>query len=188
MLTIQEYKKLRKNFIPKKIKYIFVLESPPVGGNYFYKCDNIGPNPLFHEMMKVIKTINYDYPFINNDTFSGLKYFQNSGYLIIDSTYTPVNNIPEGRQRNDMILKNINYLKNEIKEFIKTKGSQNTKIILIKRNICTIIKKELLKDFNSRILNRNEEIIPFPSNGHQRKFREKVVNLIKENERNIFKK
>ena len=48
------YHRLRAKYLPENLKYIFILESPPVSGLYFYDESGKTSEPLFMEMMKLI--------------------------------------------------------------------------------------------------------------------------------------
>src|SRR5438876_1096168 len=91
------YINLRNQFTPQNINIIFLLESPPASGNYFYNPAGSISEPLYQALM--------EYLGINVRTkVEGLTEFRNRGYLLVDATYTPVNNIINSIQRNQAIL------------------------------------------------------------------------------------
>jgi len=47
-----EYMRFRERFLPAHRRIIFVLESPPKSGLYFYKPEGLTSEPLFSAMMK----------------------------------------------------------------------------------------------------------------------------------------
>lgn len=51
-LTPAEYRHFRERHLPGHPNIIFVLESPPKSGKYFYKPDGLVSEPLFSAMMK----------------------------------------------------------------------------------------------------------------------------------------
>ncbi len=51
-LTRAEYHRYRDRYLPENRKTVFVLESPPVSGKYFYDPDGVVTEPLFRAMMK----------------------------------------------------------------------------------------------------------------------------------------
>lgn len=51
-LVKADYLNFRNRFIPLNTKIIFVLESPPASGKYFYNPDGKTSEPLFRAMMK----------------------------------------------------------------------------------------------------------------------------------------
>ena len=70
---------LRNGFRPDSISTLFVGESAPAGGTFFY-CGN---STLFREMKKV---------FGNRDSF--LEDFKRKGFYLDDLVLVPVNNLP----------------------------------------------------------------------------------------------
>ena len=51
-LSRTEYMRLRAPYLPQHRKIVFVLESPPKSGLYFYNPDGRVSEPLFSAMMK----------------------------------------------------------------------------------------------------------------------------------------
>lgn len=163
-----EYKKIRDAYKPSRVKVIFVLESPPANGTYFYSTDNGEGSSLYRCMMRFVLNLQ-SLPATKSD---GLRMFQKSGYFIIDSTYAPINDMNQ-KLRDMEILSNYNNLVSDLKNIIvKNKVS----IVLIKANVCGLLEKRLLKDgFN--VIN-DGLVIPFPGSGQQTSFCEKINRLI----------
>lgn len=150
------YKKIRNQYLPKKIVCVIIAESPPISGKYFYDKRGEISEPLFKAVMKLIKSE-------PKDKESGLRTFQNKGLFLVDATYKPVNNLPISK-RNKKILENFDNL---IKDLRKLKIKKQP-LMLIKSNVCRLIEPKLNKlSFN--VINKNR-IVPFPSHGHQKKF------------------
>jgi len=164
------YVKLRDCFIPKNIKVIFIFESPPSNCRFFYDKTakaRDGEESLFREMMKLI-----DYK-INGDENKkeGLELFRKVGFLLVDSTYTPIDYLSAAKCKN-MILQDLSNLKNDLNKIIKDK----VKIILVKSNVCKLLEKPL-KDDGFNIAN-NGRVIPYPGCGQQEKFRRAIGEII----------
>jgi hypothetical protein len=53
MHSKSRYHKLRKKYLPDRIKLIFLLESPPASGDYFYDPAGRTTEQLFSAMMKL---------------------------------------------------------------------------------------------------------------------------------------
>jgi len=159
------YLKLRKKYKPEKLNIVFILESPPVSGKYFYKEEDSIKEPLFAAMMKLIG-------FKPDNKREGLIYFAKSGFLIVDAIYEPVNQL-KGKKRDDTILKNYTDL---VADLNGLEDSKKISIILVKANICRLFEKRLVQDgFNVQ----NHGIkIPFPSTGHQNKFQSEVRKVM----------
>lgn len=159
------YKKLRDKFLPEKLKVVFVLESPPFSGKYFYDPKGNKKEYLFKIMMKFI-----DYK--PQDKLDGLKEFSKRGYFLIDSTYDQINGVKNFKKRNYKIITNIPNLVNDLEKIVKSK---RVKIIPIQKNVCKIISGPL-ESVGFNVLNRD---IPFPHFTQVKCFFEKL-NYLKE--------
>ena len=93
------YLSRRNKYVPKNLKIVFVLESPPASGKYFYDENGSVGEPLFSAMMKLL---NFDL----QDKREGLKYFAKSGYFLVDATYKPVNKIRDEIRKKNIFMKN----------------------------------------------------------------------------------
>mgnify|MGYP001561430459 CR=1 FL=1 len=178
---LQDQLKIRKGYLecrnkykPENILAIFVLESPPKSGKYFYNNEGDISEPLFKAMMKLIG-------FEPEDKESGLQEFKRRGSIIVDAVYSPIN-YPENKQkwRDDKILEWYPMLVKDLKYLA---GEKDIPLILVKANICRLLGDKLKKDgFN--VLN-NGVVIPFPSTGQQNKFVEKITEVLKKVELSI---
>jgi hypothetical protein len=166
-LTRAEYLRLRAPYLPEDPKIIFVLESPPKSGLYFYNPKGRVSEPLFGAMMKDIIGIK------PRSKDEGLREFANRGFLLIDATYTPVNQDHLSLQeRNKRILGDLPVLIAELHGYV----GPDTGIVLVKANICTLLEP-ILTVHSFPILNRGRTI-PFPSTGQQNRFREAVRQVL----------
>ena len=159
------YLRLRKQFFPDILNTIFVLESPPASGKYFYNERGNITEPLFKAMMTLTE--------IKATTkIDGLLLFQKKGYCIVDATYTPVNHL-KGKKREQTILHDYNNLITDLNDL---SNSKKPDIILIKANICRLLEQRLLKDgFN---IKNNGVVIPFPSTGQQNNFADSIKKCL----------
>jgi hypothetical protein len=160
------YHKLRQKYLPQKIKLIFLLESPPISGDYFYDPDGRATEQLFSTMMKII---NYR-PVSKAD---GLKEFSKRGYAIVDATYSPVNHIKNERKRNKAVLKDLPNLIDDLRGVI---GRRRIKIILVKANICHMLEAPL-KAVGFNVINQGRTV-PFPGSGQQNKFFKAIKQIL----------
>ncbi len=152
-----EYKKMRNEYKPNPIRLIFILESPPVSGKYFYDKSGDISEPLFAAMMKLLS--------LSPDTKrEGLERFAKSGYFIVDSIYEPVNHLPSDKK--DAALKS--NIRNLINDLLTLGNTDSLPLFLVKSNICRLLEKQLLEE-GFRIVN-HQKCAPFPSNGHQNCF------------------
>jgi hypothetical protein len=156
-MEIAEYKRMRRKYIPEEIRLIFILESPPASGKYFYDTDGEVSEPLFKAMMRLLELS----PSTKKE---GLIRFAEFGFLIVDSIYKPVNQL-SGRERDEAILSN---LSNLIKDLLTFGSRSNLRLFLVKSNICRLLESPLIED-GFKIVNY-QKCAPFPSNGHQNCF------------------
>ena len=159
------YLSLRGSFVPSKVRTIFVLESPPASGKYFYNPAGSVKEPLFRAMMKDVLGIE------PGSKEEGLKEFAARGYLLVDATYTPVNRT-KGKARDTIILGALPTLVEELKKY----AAVETRLVLVKANVCTLLEPKLKKaGFN--ILNNGVKI-PFPNRFHIRAFRDTIRSVL----------
>jgi hypothetical protein len=153
----EHYLKLRKIYHPENLNLVFLLESPPVAGKYFYDEAGKTTEPLFRAIMKLL---NYE-PIDKKD---GLEFFKGKGYILLDATYKQVNRL-KGKEREDTILSDYNNLLSDLKAISPDKDKP---IILVKANICKMLDGRLSAEgFN--VINKGA-VIPFPSHGQQKRF------------------
>jgi len=158
------YLKLRNKYLPENLRIIFIAESPPASGKYFYDETGSTSEPLFKGMMKAL----HYKPVTKKD---GLEFFKKRGFFLVDSTYRPVNKM-KNKERNTTILSDLTNLICDL-ESINGKESQ---LILIKANICRLLEDKLkLKGF--RVLNEGI-VVPFPSSGQQKRFQTEIAKIL----------
>ncbi len=162
----ERYLSLRNRYKPLQIKIVFIAESPPISGKYFYDESGLITEPLFAAMMKLLQLK----PRSKRD---GLKYFSDTGHFLIDATYEPVNHL-KGKARENAILQCYDEL---IHDLDSIDNSDGIKVILIKANICRLME-DRLTSMGFNVLN-NGVIVPFPSTGHQKVFRRNIKRIYK---------
>lgn len=158
MLQRDDYLAFRSRYQPLDLRLIIVGESPPRSGKYFYNPDGRSSEPLFSALMVQL----------NVQAVSkthGLQCMQDEGWLLIDSTYEPVDGYSD-RKRNAVIVRDYPLLHDDL---AKLTPGRSTPVVLIKANVCRLLEPRLLKDgFN--VVNRGRRIY-FPSHGQQGRFR-----------------
>ncbi len=162
------YIRLGNKYLPEKFRAIFILESPPSSGKYFYNASGRRTEPLYKAMMECVLGLS---PVPKKD--AGLKKFQEAGYFLVNATYVPVNE-KSNKERNFQILKDFCNLVSDLK---KITNNKNTRIILVKVNICQLLEP-LLSGCGFNVIN-NGAVIPFPSHGWQKEFCRGIKKLIK---------
>jgi hypothetical protein len=163
-----KYLALRSPYEPDNIRLVIVAESPPAGGKYFYNPEGARSEPLFAAMMKQLGLS----PTTKED---GLRKFQQCGWVLVDATYEPINKMKPGSKRDGMIDRAYPLLHDDLARLMTP--DRLTPLVLIKENVCRILKPKLIQD-RFRVLNGGI-VIPFPSHGHQPEFHEKFGLIIK---------
>ena len=156
------YLNLRNKYLPEKLNLIFILESPPASGKYFYDETGKTSEPLFNELMKA-----FNYKPV--DKKDGLNFYKSKGYFLVDSTYKPVNKL-KGKERNNTILTDFSDL---IDDLEKIDSSKRTPLILVKANVWQLLESRLLS--NGFIVLNKGLVVPFPSTGQQKRFQQKFA-------------
>jgi hypothetical protein len=156
----EEYLALRRRYEPEHVKLVVVAESPPASGLYFYNPEGRVTEPLFSALMKQLDIH-------CGQKADGLLKLQQCGWLLVDATYEPVNQLRDS-QRREVIERDFRLLCDDLQTLTPDRSAP---LILIKENVCRTLEPGLVRaGFN--VLNRGI-IVPFPSTGQQNKFHEK---------------
>jgi len=165
-----EYIALRRRYEPESIRLVIVAESPPASGKYFYNPTGAASESLFAALMKQIG-------FSPSTKEEGLREFQRRGWVLVDATYEPVNKGLPNSARDKVIERDYPLLRDDLARLTPKRSAP---LILIKANVCRILKPKLVQDgFN--VLNR-DELVPFPSTGQQPKFHERFGAILRSTE------
>lgn len=154
------FEKLRNNYRPHLIEVLFVGESRPQSGTFFYQGNSI----LYRETEKAFNEY-------FGDNIFNLDSFKNWNYWLYDICESPVNGLPD-KERNAEIMRNIPRLE----KFIE---SVNPKYIVVCKK--GMVTKAIL---DSKIMNKYHKgktifFLPFPSNGRQGEYRKGLINIFK---------
>jgi len=175
------YKTHREKYLPEKIKWLFVAESPPafkgeIPQAYFYFPEIPKADSLFYTIIKAIYKIDFE-KHVHNRT-EILTQFCKDGYYLIDSVDYPIN---KDRQFNDInnnlrefiIGKNIEAFDNHIASLIQFGNiNEMTKTILIKETVYN-------QHFNNPLLKvANDTFIGFPQYIKDRKMIKSISEII----------
>lgn len=82
--------RLRRRYRPERIRLLFVGESPPASGRFFYQRDS----GLYRAIRDAFRLVDSS---ISEDTF--LEVFQNSGCYLIDACAAPVDHLAARSRR-----------------------------------------------------------------------------------------
>jgi hypothetical protein len=183
---MNNYADLRARYTPEHPKIIFVLESPPVSGKYFYDPNGFTTEPLFSGMIRDVLELS---PKTKDD---GLMEFTARDYLLLDATYAPVN-IPGKRgARNKASAKQITKDLPLLVAELRKHTYPDTHLVLVMANVrklldkklkaegFTVLNDKLLQVPRDRITTRRltHGVIPFPGNGWPIEFRATVRHVL----------
>ncbi len=162
----------REQYRPKKVKLLFIAESPPMPGEselderYFYRPSTRRPSHL----LKYITIAMYgEEVFEKQPEEQLLRRFCNDGCFLIDVSEQPVNKLSL-RDRYEAIENALEGLVRRVREI------SPERIIVIKKSIFEQVGRVLtVNGYGERILG---EGLPFPSHGHQRRFVRELRELL----------
>ncbi len=153
--------KIRNTFLPKKVKILLIGESPPKRGGFFY----------VKSAMTTFTSRPYEQAF--NITFSDpqtfLEHFRDSGCFLDDLSHEPVDHLPKTK-REEALIKEIPHLANRLKNWEPSV-------------ICIILKKienHVQEAINLSGIKTTVYTLPFPGNGHQGKYIDKMTIIIQD--------
>ncbi len=159
---MREVETILERIKPERITTLFVGESPPHGGTFFYNEDSI----LFSAMRKAFENA-------RQETFAGkgvfLKHFEGCGFYLDDLVHEPINHLDDPIRRR-MRRSGVQRLAESIREY-------NPQCVVI-------LMFAIEQDVVNAIQNANLEsypvvhCVPFPANGHQKCFRELMQRII----------
>jgi hypothetical protein len=170
--TEADYARARNNYRPDKIKTLFIAESPPSSGGYFYFSRTIGKDHLFRETMKALGL----WPSKKKmgrglDKGPMLDAFRQTGLFLIDTCDLPVDKL-FAKNRKAAIRLGASRLASRVSEL------DPDHIIIIKKTIFLPVREALERENLARLI-LNRRAIPFPSHGNQERFRSAVRRLIR---------
>jgi len=157
------YLSLRNQYKPVTLKLIFVCESPPASGKYFYDKTGCIAEHLFRAMTRDI--LGYD----ARDKEDGLRAFQAAGYFLVDATYAQVDKGLTEAERDSIILRGYPQLEEDL---LGLDPQRRAPLILVKKNVCEILGPRLATN-GFRVLNEGQ-VVYYPSTGNQKKFRSQM--------------
>jgi hypothetical protein len=160
------YLSMRRQYEPDVVRLAIVAESPPASGLYFYNPTGAASEALFWALMRQL-------PFSPASKESGLREFKRRGWVLIDATYEPVNELPE-RLKREVIARDYHLLRDDL---ARLSPERSVPLILIKENVCRLLEARLKEDgFN--VLNAGS-VIYFPSHGRQNDFHRQFAAVLK---------
>ena len=148
-----DIEKCRLSYYPDKVKVLFVGESPPKSGTFFYFGDS---NLFSYTMEAFCKAFQIEY----SDAFAFLNAFKANGFYLEDLCQTPVNNMDNPTRRK--------MHKDSIAKFSNRLSQISPKIIIsVMKSIKKPVDKSLLL---ASMTNVQHFSLPFPAMSHQHKY------------------
>jgi hypothetical protein len=157
----ERYLSLRRRYQPETTRLAIVAESPPVSGLYFYDAAGKITEPLFAAVMQ-------QHQLSPGTKEEGLRALQQRGWILVDSTYQPVNGMDE-RRKTATIVGDYSLLRDDLRSLAPEY------IVLIKANVCSLLEPRLKADGFSA-LNAGRKI-HFPSHGRQGDFHRQFADV-----------
>ena len=147
---------IRKTFRPKRIRTLFVGESAPRSGKFFYR----GDSKMRLYMERVVKSVLGE-----SDDF--LNTFKKCGWYLDDLVLTPVNHLTTS-ERKAKCRKAQNKLAARIAEY------QPEAIVCLLSRIENIVEAAKIESGSTASFYS----VPFPGNGHQKRFHAEMKKII----------
>ncbi len=153
----------RKRWKPSKVVVLFVGESPPANGTFFY-CGNSNLARYTREALERVCG-----KFDSMSDF--LRVFKEKGCYLVDLCDDPINNLDkyERNKRRNQGVKNLSRIIEEL---------EPKKIVVVMKGIKPYVKKALGE--KAALFNIDKYTLPFPSHGHQKRYMASLVSLVKE--------
>ena len=167
------YEVARSKYLPKRIRYLLVAESPPRDPRRFFYFENVWKaDNLFLETMKVLYPSEaFTAKLIRSKKAQFLRRFKADGFFLLDAIELPLGQI--GRSRKvGRIRDSLPILLRRIKDLL---GGQDAKVILISGSVYEALAHSL-KENGLEVA--NDGPINFPAQGHQRLYREQLKTTL----------
>ena len=158
------HERTRKRFKPSKIKILFVGESPPANGGFFYI-----DSQMTNYMADVFSEV-FNKNFSSTDGF--LKFFKAKDCYLDDLSIVPVDNKnPEERKR--IINECIGAFAKRLKKY--------------KPELVVAVLKRIKDPVEQAVCKARLQVpvyaIPFPGNGHQNRFKSELLRILREHKK-----
>jgi hypothetical protein len=143
-----DLEQIRRRFRPKPIRTLFVCESPPHQGTFFYKKDSL----LYRKMKECF-----------SDMADFLEEFKTKGFFLDDLVLYPINQM-DNKQRNEHRRKGISLLARRIADY------QPAAVVVLMCGIEPMVV-DAMREVG--LSDAPHYTTPFPRPEHQKRFKEK---------------
>jgi hypothetical protein len=151
---------IRRNFRPSKIRILFVGESPPANGAFFYM-----DSPMTNYMAQVFAQVcGKEFQSLNDF----LSFFKAEGCYLDDLSYAPVDNLPP-RERRQTVDSCVGALAERMKEY-KPKHV----VVVLMRIEASVRRAAYIAKLQVPI-----HAVPFPGQGNQARFVAELSEILK---------
>jgi len=151
--AVSELEKLRLSYRPQQITTLFVGESPPHNGTFFYE----GNSRLFREMKKVF-----------GDSAGFLSEFKANGFFLDDLVLDPIND-KEKAERKDHRREGVPSLAQRMKDY------QPSAVVALMCAIGPMVREAMCRAGLSHL---PLHVTPFPAFGNEKRFRARMAEII----------
>ena len=166
MKGVEEMEELRKDWNPKnvrvRIKVLFVGESPPKSGRFFYNRNSVLYYATFRAFSRVFGIVKPEF----------LEFFQKSGCYLYDVLKTP------GEKIKKVDTSTLNQAKEDLKNFIRN-TRPDVVIVIHKTRVYKRIK-EVLSQLKKEGIIKSFYSLSFPNMGHFNEYVEELCNILNE--------
>lgn len=171
------YKELAKEFLPNRIHYLLIGESPPYTApdedlKYFYNYRNSSNGQILLSSVSY-SFLNQKFYVARDDKKDFLERLMGKGLFLLDATYEPINHIKNKKLRCSKIIDEYSYLKRNVR---KLPLKKDAKILLIHGNVIKAIGRTIREDFKSHRFYD----IGFPSYYNDENFKLKISRAIRD--------
>ena len=171
MAPANKIEKIRLSYKPKNIKMLFIGESAPASGNFFYKIDNATK----FTQHAFEKAFNINYP----TTKKFLEEFRSLNCYLEDLCLKPIN-LMNNRKRKYFRERYVESLAERIK------AASPQSIVVMLKSIEPYVRKAIAQ---SKLNDVREYYLPFPGQSHQAKYIKGLIDVLKkETKKGLFKK
>lgn len=168
---------LRKQYLPSKIKILFIAEAKPDADDRFFYYDKVKTRDYLylHIMYALYGKTAKDMQYLREHKAEFLNQFKQDGYYLVDAVDEIKSDMSSAKRTKAIKANAVNKIA-EIRELLSKHGNQNTKVILIKATVFDGLYDLMKNDFD--II--NDFKIPFPSNGNEAGFLKQMSKVTKE--------
>ena len=141
---------LRKQYLPNKIKVLFIAEAKPdAGDRFFYDTQVSTRDYLYLNLMRALydDAKNAEVKDLRKQKEKFLERFKKDGYYLVDAV-DEIDSKMKSPQRTRAIKSNANKKIVEVRELLDKHGDQNTKVVLIKATVFDGLYNLMKSEFN----------------------------------------